>query len=111
VAHEQSAGSLKYLYWDVSAVIDGVPAVLSAMVVKIAFTASKDTPPAPDGSTAIVGSWVTVGSGASLRYRARCLVGPGGAATLIAGTYAEWLRIVSSPEIPFDYVGQLTITP
>jgi hypothetical protein len=37
---------------------------------------------------------------ASSRYFAQCLVGPGGATTLAAGTWYVWVKITDSPEIP-----------
>jgi hypothetical protein len=45
-------------------------------------------------------------------YVARCLVGPanGGIALDGVGTYAIWIRIGDSPEVPVDRVGLLQLT-
>lgn len=79
-------------------------------VVKMAFmpvpaSGPGANPGAPDWHLA---SWFVPAAGV---YFAQCLVGPAnGGVALAAATYAIWVQVVDSPEVPTDPVGLLQIT-
>lgn len=60
--------------------------------------------PVEDGDF-VEASWEVSGS----TYYARCLVGPSGTVTLLAGSYSVWAKVTDSPEAPVRRVGRLTI--
>lgn len=60
-------------------------------------------------TTFTTGSWGTTQSYPTL-YIAQCLVGPSGDVTLTTGSYAVWVKITSSPEVPILYSGPLVVT-
>lgn len=67
--------------------------------VEMAFVGERVEPASGDWQTA---SWETSGS----TYYAKCLVGPGGAVSLTAGTvYAVWVRVTDNPETVVARVG------
>ena len=66
------------------------------------------SPASGDWKTA---SWLTVSSTTPARYKAKCLVGPGGAVTLTEGTWWVWVKVVDTPETPALYSGRIRVTP
>jgi len=100
----QSSLSLAYVQVDVTAKAAGVIYDPTSDVVQFAFPVVGTDPVGGDWQT---GSWTTdVGTG---RYLAQCLVGPGGTVTLDRGTYAVWVKITDSPEVPVMQVGAIQI--
>jgi hypothetical protein len=89
-------------------------AVLSTVYVKVPITATKSgTVVDPTGDDVVmaftavdvepvicdwlIADWETIGG----QPYARCLIGPdGGEIALLAGTYAVWVKVTDSPEIP-----------
>ncbi|MEU1800892.1 hypothetical protein [Streptomyces sp. NPDC019937] len=103
----QSALSLQYVQTAVTATVAGAPYNPTVSSVEFAFTR---VPAAPGPSDWVTGSW----DGTTPRlpgstYVAQCLVGPGGAITLVAGTYTMWIRITDTPEVPVINVGIVKI--
>jgi len=61
--------------------------------------------------TPVAGDWkVATWEVDGLTYYARCLVGPGGAATLTPGKYYVWVKIVDNPEVPEKVSDYLRVT-
>lgn len=60
----------------------------------------------PAGGDWVTGSWRT---GLSGKHYAQCLIGPGAAKQLPAGTYRVWMKFTDNPEAPARPVGQLTM--
>jgi hypothetical protein len=89
------ATSLQFVYAPVQAVLAGNPYDPTGDVVNMAFIPTSDDPGVSDWMAA---SW-DPGGGPSV-FLARCLVGPGGAVTLVAGAYQVWVQIYDTPEIP-----------
>jgi hypothetical protein len=101
----QSVLSLEYIRASVKATASGSPVNPTGDPVAMAFTTGSAEP----------GNWVTASwDGSSPRsdgsYVAQCLVGPGGDAVLVVGSYSIWLKVTDSPEVPVRNVGLLTIT-
>lgn len=86
----QLVGSLEYVAVPVQS-----PVALSALPVAMAF---KD-PAAGDPITSdwLLASWVTL---SNVTY-AQCLVGPSGTVSLAVGQYSIYVKVTSSPEIPW----------
>jgi hypothetical protein len=96
--------SLETLWCSVFADAGGQPYNPTADAVAMAFMTAPNTKPASgDWKT---GGWDTSAIGT---YTATCLVGPGGAATLVPGSYFVWVRITDNPEIVIREVGELTV--
>jgi len=104
----QSHLSLKNIYLPVSATQLGLPYNPTADVVQFAFLPQPTQVPQP--TDLVPGAWETWTTDVLYPYRAKCLVGPGGAITLGIGNYVIWVKISDNPEIPFDIVGQLQIS-
>jgi hypothetical protein len=100
-----SSLSTEYVQVPVSATVNGVAINPTSDPVQFAFMAAGN-PGLTDWHT---GSWSTV---APTTYLAQCLVGPGnGGVPLLAGsTYAIWVKVTDSPEVPVRQVGLLKIT-
>lgn len=99
------AGSLEYVQVAVTANVNNAAYNPTSDQVEFAFPATSDTP-----TTWYSGAWETTPAPATGAWTAQCLIGPGGTATLTAGTYAVWLRITDNPERPVRQVGLLQIT-
>lgn len=97
-----SALSTMYVRVSVSATDQGLPVDPTSSTVSFAFLPAGTDPTVSDY---VSGSWET----ANDEYLARCLVGPDGAATLTAGVYTVWLKIVLAPETIVESVGELYI--
>jgi hypothetical protein len=102
---ELSSLSLRYVEVPVTARHSGAVVDPTGDTVSFAFKAVGVDPVPGD---LVTGGWETI-TGPPVVYNARCLVGPGGAATLAKGTYRIWCKVTDSPEIPMDPVGQLLI--
>jgi hypothetical protein len=101
------ATSREYVQVPVRALSAGLPVDLSADTVEMAFLTSSAAPTSGDWRAA---SWDVDSTGSPARYRAQCLVGPGGTAELAAGVYNVWVRVTDNPEVPVRRAGQLRIT-
>lgn len=105
MATRRSSLTLRYLRYYVSAIKNGVVYNPTSTPVQFAFV--------PPGVDPGVGNWVTASweteVGPPTRYVARCLVGPGGVAQLTKGTYAVWIQITDSPEIPQEPIDTIQI--
>lgn len=101
-----SSLSKEYVRVGVAAKEAGVAVNPTADVVQMAFVAPGAEPAGGDWQTA---SWETDQSTEPDSYFARCLVGPG-AVVLAEGTWAVWLKVTDSPEVPVREVGRLIIT-
>lgn len=97
-----SALSTQHVQVPVAAFVGGAWINPTTDPVAMAFTRIGAEPVTLDWHT---GSWDTAPDGS---YLAQVLVGPGGV-TLGRGTYAVWVKITGSPEIPVDQTGTLTI--
>lgn len=100
-----STVSLEYIKVPVNVKKNGVYVDPSLSPAYMAFLSSKTAKP-------VDGDWKssTWEPGLGHKYYIRCLVGPGGAATLVAGMYWVWVKIVDSPETPIRQVGSVKIT-
>jgi hypothetical protein len=101
-----SSASLEYVKARVFAKMSGAVIDPTADVVTMAFLASDADPVSGDFKAA---SWETDTTTDPDSYFARCLVGPGGAATLTDGIYTVWVKIADSPEIPVKRAGQVIV--
>lgn len=100
-----SSLSLEYVRVPVSATVNGAAINPTADTVKMAFLSGASTQPqVSDWKSA---SWDSVSANGT--YFAQCLVGPGGATTLSAGTYYVWIQITDNPEVPVRQVGVLQV--
>lgn len=101
--------SLQYVKVPISAEEEGVPIDPTAGTVTMAFLATGTKPDTGDWKTA---DWETDATRTPARYKARCLVGPGGTVTLAAGTYVVWWKITGiTPEVPIGTAeDRLTVT-
>jgi hypothetical protein len=100
---QQSSLSLQYVPVQITVQV-GVP---TGDTVQFAFTTGGADPQAGDWKTA---SWATNITGLPNGvYIAQCLVGPGGAVQLAAGTYQIWVKITDNPEVPVLKGGTLQI--
>lgn len=105
----QSSLALKYVLIPVSDKKLGVTANPTSDVVQFAFMPTQTQK--PQNTDWVNGSWDDYSAvDVIFPWRAKCLVGPGGAITLGIGTYIIWLKIFDNPEIPADIVGQLEIS-
>jgi hypothetical protein len=102
-----AAGSLEYVRVQVAATASGAAVDPTSDTVSMAFLPSSAAPASGDWKSA---SWETDATVTPTVYRARCLVGPGGAVTLTPGTYTVWVKIVDSPETPIKRCGPLKVT-
>jgi len=86
--------SLEYLRVAWSATISGVlvDPTNPLLSVQLAFPRSGAAPAAW-----YTASWEADGRGG---WWARCLLGPGGAVTLVPGAYDVWVKVTMTPEIP-----------
>ncbi len=98
-----SALTLEYVKVPTTVTINGAPYDPHLDAVQLAFPAHGVAPAGPDFK---VGSWEQDQFGT---WMARCLVGPGGAVSLVAGTYDVWVKITDSPEVPVRKVGILEV--
>jgi hypothetical protein len=96
--------TLEYVTMPVSAVINGVAYDPHNDAVVMAFPVRGVNPVSGDWKAA---SWESDGAGG---WRARCLVGPGGAVQLSAGSYDAWVKITDNPEVPVRRVGVLEVS-
>ena len=76
----------------------------------VAFAFMPTPTQVPGSGDWVTGSWDTNTSSVLYPYSAKCLIGPSGTTTLGIGTYAVYVRISDSPEIPVEIVGQLQIS-
>ena len=79
----------------------------TADTVQMAFISGGAEPAGGDWKTAVA---ETDGTTNPDTHLARCLVGPGGTATLADGTYDVWVKIADSPETPVKKSGVLIVT-
>ena len=98
-----SSLSTEYVQSAVSAVAAGVTVNPTTDAVAFAFVPVGSTPTSGDWHT---GSWDT--ALATGTYLAQVLIGTGGV-TLAAGTYAAWVKVTDSPEIPVAQIGTIQI--
>lgn len=101
-----STASLEYVRVAVSANASGTAIDPTGSTVQMAFMATESAPSVSDWKSA---TWETDTSTNPDTYHARCLVGPAGAATLTAGTYVAWVKVLSSPETPVLRCGYLRV--
>lgn len=101
-----STASLQYVRARVTASTAAGPINPTGDTVAMALLPVGVTPGSGDWQTA---SWDPggVNSGA---YLAQCLVGPGGAITLIAGTYQVWVKVTDNPEVPVLPAGTIVVS-
>jgi hypothetical protein len=92
-----------YVQSSVTATAAGQPVNPTGDVVEWAFVSIGSDPGVTDWHT---GSWDT--ALATNTYLAQILVGTGGV-VLAKGTYAAWVRVTDSPEIPVTQVGTIQI--
>lgn len=97
-----SSLSLEYVCIPVAASANGRTVDPTDLVVEFAFLT---TSAEPTGSDWKPGTWEDLGGA----YLARCLVGPGGDATLANGTYYVWVKVTDSTEIPVFNLGQVLV--
>lgn len=97
----QLATARKY----VNAVVTALDADPTTLPVTMAFTTGGD----PQDSDWQPATWNTGAPLGPNQYMAQCLVGPGGTITLAKGSYRYWVKVVSTPEIPEEPAGFLTI--
>jgi hypothetical protein len=100
------AGSLEYVQVPVHAESSGAQINPTTDAVHMAFLPGSQAPEAGDWKS---GSWDTDATTTPTTYRAQCLVGPSGTVTLTRGTYAVWVKITDSPEVPMRPVGSLKV--
>jgi hypothetical protein len=100
-----SVTSLEWIRVRVQAKDNGLTVDPTADTVTMAFKTSGD----PSGGDFKTASWETDANTLPDTYYARCLVGPGGAATLTAGTYRVWVKIIDTPETPILRCGQMVV--
>lgn len=75
----------------------------TADMVQLAFMAGTSKPGTSDWNA---GTWAT---DPGPEYLAQCLVGPNTGVVLPVGTYAIWVKVTDSPEVPVLQAGQLVI--
>lgn len=91
-----SSLSLQYIYVFLDSTVAGAPYNPTADVVQMAFMPVGSNPASGDWKAA---SWTT-STTAPVSYAAKCLIGPGGAATPGRGTWVVWVKVTDSPEAP-----------
>lgn len=94
--------STRYIKCAVSATQDGSSIDPTIGTVEFAFVGDDVTPGPSDW---VIGSWETT----SNEYLGRCLVGPEGDTTLVAGSYDVWIRYTKAPETVAEKIGYLVI--
>lgn len=100
----------EYVRVSVAARENGVAVNPTGDTVQLAFVTPGTEPGSSDWRAAV---WEVDATTSPATYYARCLVsgtGGGGTAELAEGTYAVWLKLTDTPEIPVREVGRLTIT-
>jgi hypothetical protein len=98
--------STQYVQVPVEAIISGAAYNPTGDIVRMAFMSGWAL---PEDSDWLAASWSD--STAPGIYLAQCLVGPqNGGKDLGPGTYAIWVQITDSPEIPVFTPGSLVIT-
>jgi hypothetical protein len=101
-----SASSLEYVRVQVAAFASGVAVNPTSDTVTLAFMSGSAVPASGDWKT---GSWDTDSTTTPATYRARCLVGTGGAIVLTPGIYAVWVKVTDAPETPVKQAGALKV--
>lgn len=99
------ASSLEYVTAEVDATLAGAPFDPTGDTVEMAFIPLDQVE--PGGADWVAASWETVGSGLTVRYLSKCLVGPAGATTLAPGLYQVFVRVQDVPEIPVKQAATL----
>ena len=98
--------SLKFVKCRVRAIKNGAVYNPTGDVVTMTFTLSNDVTSAVWHAA----DWETLtGNDGLPEYWARCLVGPGGTATLTPEIYVVSVKIVDNPEIPVENSGLLKV--
>lgn len=105
MATRRAALTTRYLRYYVGATKDGQPYNPTGTPVAFAFMAPGIDPALADFKA---GSWETE-VGPPSRYVARFLLGPSGTASLTKGTYAVWIKISDTPEVPEEPIDTLTV--
>lgn len=100
------ATSLEYVRVPVRGTAAGAVVDPTGSTVALAFIRGAAAPSSGDWKSA---TWDTDIGTVPTTYRAQCLVGPGGAVTLAAGTYRVWVRVTDSAETPVKAAGHLTV--
>lgn len=103
---EISASSLEYVRVTVQASASGSAVDPTGDTVQLAFMSTSAAPASGDLKAA---SWETDSTTTPPTYKARCLVGTGGAVALTAGTYHVWVKVTDSPETPLRRAGLLRV--
>lgn len=106
-----SAASLEPVMAGVSGERDGVAVNPTSDAVTMAFLDEPPEEASPGVSDWKTAAWETNATTDPDEYEAFCMVGPGGAATLAAGTWYVWVKVVDSPDIPVKYSGIIKVTP
>lgn len=101
-----SASSLEYIRVQVAAYTAGAAVNPTTDAVQMAFMVGSAVPASSDWKTA---TWDTDSTTVPATYRARCLVGTGGAVTLTPGTYQVWVKVTDTPETPVKLAGPLRV--
>lgn len=109
--HTLSAASLEPVLVSVFAVRDGAAVNPTADTVQMAFLDEPPEQASPESGDWKTASWETDATTDPDQYKARCLVGTGGAVALAAGTYYVWVKVTDSPDVPVKYSGVIRITP
>lgn len=96
--HRIYESSLEDVMVPVEAILSGSPIDPTTDLVQMAFIPLDQEEPAPADLN--IASWETWGSGLTVKYYAKCLVGAGGAVALAEGIYQVFVKITDSPEVP-----------
>lgn len=102
-----SSASTQFVQVAVSATIAGASHDPTTDPVMMAFTRNNATPVDSDWNVAQWQEYVVAGV---VQTQAMCLVGPDGGVSLPIGSYAVWIKVEDSPEVPVLKAGTLTIT-
>jgi hypothetical protein len=88
--------------------VNGIATDPTGYTVEMAFIAPSAEPASGDWQA---GTWETDGSGTGAQYYALCEVGPGTLTTFVAGaSYAAWIRVTGSPDIPVRQFDTIYVT-
>lgn len=109
--HSFSAASLEPVLVSVFAVRNGTAVDPTSDTVAMAFLPEPPEEASPEADDWETASWETDATTDPDQYRAKCLVGPGGDATLAAGTWYVWVKVTDSPDVPVKYSGVIRVTP
>jgi hypothetical protein len=102
-----SALSTEYVQIPVAALVDGAAINPTSDTVQFAF---KQIGAEPGDSDWLTGSWASV-TAVNGFYYAQCLVGPAAGGNILpVATYAIWMKIQDSPEVPVRSPGLIQIT-